>query len=91
MLTPIQLALANLLLNLQDKKPVKEKLKELSQEFGVEVTTQQYNVWLRQPAFADYLKQRAESMFKSSDFAAYNGLVKSVESGDLNGIKLFLR
>ena len=82
-LQPKQVMLANLLLNAHDKRSVREKLEQ------VQVSTNQYNAWLRQPAFANYLRQRAESVFKASDFEAYQGVVKAVQTGDVNALKFF--
>lgn len=83
LLTPTQILLANLLLNIGDKRSVREKC-ELAG-----ISMQQYTAWLRQPAFAGYLRKRAESAFSSADFQAYTSLVNLVEEGDFNGLKLF--
>lgn len=82
-LQPKQVMLANLLLNAFDKRSVREKLEQ------VQVSTQQYNAWLRQPAFSGYLRKRAEEVFKASDHEAYQGVLKSVQSGDVNALKFF--
>lgn len=82
-LTPTQVILANLLLNAHDKRSVREKC-EL-----VDVSTQQYNAWMRQPSFAGYLRKRAEFAFAATDSTAYTALSNLVENGDFNGIKLF--
>lgn len=83
LLTPTQVLLANMLMNTHDPRSIREKL-EL-----VNVSTQQYQAWLRQPGFSQYLRKRAESAFASTDFQAYQSLSKLVEEGDINGIKLF--
>jgi len=83
LLTPTQAILANLLFNTADKRSVREKCETVG------VSTQQYNAWLRQPAFSDYLRKRAESMFASTDFQAYNSLSQLVQEKDIQGIKLF--
>lgn len=83
LLTPIQLHVANMMLNMHDKRSPREKLKE------AEVTSQQYHVWLRQPAFQSYLRRRAEELFKASDSEAYLSLIETVRGGDTNAIKLF--
>jgi len=82
-LTAEQLILANMLLNLHDKRSVREKLKEIG------VTSQQYHAWLRQPQYMEYLRKRGESMLASSDHIAYKNLIGAVESKDLNAIKFF--
>ena len=82
-LTPVQLALANMLLNIHDKTSVRMKLEALN------VTSQQYHAWLRQPAFQNYLRKRAEETFKAADSDAYLGLIKAVQNGDIKAIQLF--
>jgi hypothetical protein len=82
-LTPTQVILANLLLNAHDKRSVREKC-EL-----VDVSSQQYNAWMRQTSFSGYLRKRAESAFAATDSVAYTALSNLVENGDFNGIKLF--
>ncbi len=82
-LTPLQLMAANSLLNNFDKRSMREKLQACN------VTTQQLNVWMRDPVFAGFLRRRAEEQFKTADFAAYNGLVKAVDSGDVRALQLF--
>lgn len=84
LLTPQQVVVANLLMNLHDKRSVREKLQVIG------VSSQQYHAWLRQPAFADYLRKRAENLFSSSDHVAYTQLIKSVEGGSESAIKLFM-
>jgi hypothetical protein len=83
LLTPKQLHVANMMLNMHDKRSPREKLKE------ADVTSQQYHVWLRQSAFQNYLKRRAEELFKASDSEAYMSLIETVRGGDVNAIKLF--
>ena len=83
LLTPTQVLLANMLLNTHDTRSVREKLEMIN------VSSQQYHAWLRQPAFSNYLRVRSEEMFKSTDFQAYNALSRTVESGDVQALKLF--
>lgn len=83
-LTPEQLKVANALLNIVDRRSLREKLKAL------EVSPQQYSAWRRQPAFAEYLRVRAEELFRGADADAYKGLVDLVQDGDLGAIKLFM-
>lgn len=82
-LTPVQLMLANMLLNSHDKTSIRQKLQVLN------VSSQQYHGWMRQPAFQSYIRKRAEEQFKSADPDAYMGLVKAVQQGDLRAIQLF--
>ena len=82
-LTPRQVLLANLLMNTHDPQSVREKCKAAG------VSTQQYNAWLREPAFSSYLRARAEASFGANDFVAYQKLMAAVEDQDLGAIKLF--
>lgn len=83
LLDPKQLMLANALLNTHDKRTVREKLKLF------DISSQQYHAWMRNPAFSDYLRKRAEEVFKSSDFQAYLTLTGAVEQGDINATMKF--
>lgn len=82
-LTIQQLDLANLLLNRADTRTLREKLKE------VNVTSQQYHAWMRQPGFCSYITKRAEELFKSADADAYQALTDAVRDGDMRAIQLF--
>lgn len=82
-LTIQQLDLANLLLNRADTRTLREKLKEL------EISSQQYHAWMRQPAFSSYITKRAEEMFKGADAEAYQALTDAVRDGDMRAIQLF--
>jgi len=82
-LDPRQIMLANLLLNMHDRRSIREKLKI------VQTSQQQYNAWMRQPQFVEYLRKRGEAMFKGSDHEAYLALTRAVSRGDVNALKLF--
>lgn len=82
-LTPQQLQLANSLLNMHDKRSVREKLREV----GVTSTT--YHNWLKNQAFQQYLRTRAEELFRGADAQAYMALVSAAEGGDVPALKLF--
>lgn len=82
-LLPMQIALANMLMNTHDKSSIREKLKNLN------ISTQQYTAWMNDPSFQAYLRKRAESAFKNLDPIAYNSLQQMVESKDFNALKLF--
>ena len=88
-LTTPQIIMANMLLNLEDKRSTREKLKELSDAVGEEISTQKLAAWRRQPAFNAYLTKRAEELFKGSDPDAYAGLVQLVKQNDLGAIKTY--
>lgn len=83
LLTPKQLLVSNMLLNVHDKRSLREKLE------ACDVTTMQYNAWLRQDSFRGYLKMRAEQMFAASDHVAYTSLIETMSGGDTQALKLF--
>lgn len=82
-LTPQQLLLVTILLNVEDKRSLRQKLKDV----GVSVV--QYNSWLRDPAFHNYIRLRSEEMFKNTDAEAYRALSDAATSGDVAALKLF--
>jgi len=84
-LSPKQIVTANLMLNLHDKRSEREKLQQL------QVSSQQYHAWLRQPAFIEFLRKRGEALFSSSDFLAYKSLINNVKAGDNKSLELFFR
>lgn len=82
-LSPKQIVVANRMLNLHDKRSEREKLQECG------VSSQQYHAWLRQPQFVEFIRRRGEALFKSTDAAAYQALVRNVKAGDNASLKLF--
>jgi hypothetical protein len=82
-LSPKQILVANMMLNLHDKRSEREKLAQ------VQVSSQQYHAWLRQPAFVEFLRKRGEALFSSADFIAYKSLVRNVQAGDNKALELF--
>lgn len=84
-LSPKQITVANMMLNLHDKRSEREKLQVLG------VSSQQYHAWLRQPAFVEFLRKRGEALFSSSDFLAYKSLVNNVKAGDNKALELFFQ
>lgn len=82
-LTPVQLSLSNALLNVDDKRTIRQKLKDLN------ITVTQYNNWLQDPAFQNYMRKRSEHVFKITDGGAYRALAEQAESGDVQALKLF--
>lgn len=90
-LTPEQLMVANMMLNLHDQGTTRQKLQAAGALLGKEITSQQYHAWLRQPQFAAYLRKRAEEQFKATDSQAYIALMKHVEDQNLNALELFFK
>lgn len=79
-LTPVQLLTANSLLDLTDTRSDKKKLQDLG------VSTGQYQSWLRDPVFGDYLRTRAELLLKDSQHEAHLALLDKVRQGDMKAI-----
>lgn len=88
LLTTEQLMLANMLLNTHDRRTEREKIKQLK-DAGYDVSPQKYHAWMRQDAFRNYLRTRAEDMFKGSDWKIRQSLVDTAEDGDVSAMKLF--
>jgi hypothetical protein len=82
-LSPKQIILVNMLLNVGDRASLREKLAL------IDVTQSQYYAWLRDPTFQHYLRSRTETMFESADSDAFKALVQAVMDGDVPAMKLF--
>lgn len=80
-----QILCANMMLNLHDKRSEREKLAL------IQVSSQQYHAWLRQPSFVEFLRKRGEALFSATDFQAYKSLVNNVKAGDNKSLELFFR
>lgn len=89
LLTPEQLLVANMVMNIHDKSSLRQKLEAVSTALGVKVTVQRYNGWLNQPAFSNYLRKRAEKQFGAADSAALLSHVKAIHNGDMKAVQLF--
>lgn len=83
LLQPEQLAAANVILDFSDGRTQKKKLEDLG------ISTQRYNGWLKQPRFQRYMRMRAESLLGEVQHEAHVALLKNVQRGDLNSIKLY--
>lgn len=78
-----QLAAANLLLDFSDTRSHAAKLKDIG------ITTTRYNNWLRQPAFAAYLRERAEQLVDNTGHEAHSALLKQVQKGNMSAIQYY--
>lgn len=78
-----QLYISNLMLNLNDKRSLREKCEAAG------ITTQQLAVWQRDDTFKEYMRKRAEALFHDSDDAAYLNVIKNVQAGDLQAAKFY--
>lgn len=83
-LTMEQLLVANMLMNVLDKRSLREKL----QAADIGVTPAQVGAWMRQPAFQEHLKRRSQNLFAEADTSANIALVKAIDNGDLKAVQL---
>lgn len=81
-LSPKQLALANALLNLNDRRSNKKKLEDCK------VSPAEYANWRKSAVFNDYLRERSEEVLQGGITEAHMALVDSASSGDMSAIKL---
>lgn len=82
-LSPVQLAVANSLLNLEDKRSRTKKLAD----FGV--SAGEFGNWKKDPAFNAYLRERSEALLGNSVGEVHLALIDAATSGDISAIKLF--
>lgn len=82
-LTPIQLIVANSILDLVDTRPIKKKLQDCN------VTPYQYQSWLKDPEFKNYMIERSEGLLGDVQHEAMLALVDKVMSGDMKAITYY--
>jgi len=82
-LTPVQLIVANTLLDLVDTRSHKKKLQDLG------TSTTQYAAWLKDPVFSQYLRERAEGMLGENQHEAHLALLDKVRMGDMKAIAYY--
>lgn len=82
-LTPIQLLVANSLLDLTDTRSNKKKLQDLG------IATLTYNAWLKDPVFRDYLSKRANQMIGDNVHEVDLALLDKIRAGDLKAIEYY--
>lgn len=80
-LTPVQVACINLILNVADRRTLKDKLNSL----GVKPST--YYGWKKQKHFADVLRDQGEKLFGNNQAEVHAALTKAALEGDTNAIK----
>ena len=78
---PKAILAANVVLNVSDKRSLAAKLK------AVGITVAQWNAFLADPEFANYVKHRANKLSDQFSLNAKLGLGSLIGSGDLNAIK----
>jgi hypothetical protein len=82
-LTPIQLIVANSMLDLVDNRPPKKKLSDLN------VTPYQYQSWMKDPDFSNYMHERAEGLLTDVSHEVMLSLVDKAMSGDMKAIAYY--
>ena len=82
-LSPQQLAVANAMLNLADRRSDKKKLEDFK------VSPAIYANWKKQDKFNRYLRERAEEVLGNSIGEVHLALIDSATSGDIGAMKLF--
>lgn len=83
MLTSNQLMIAEMLLNINDRRSPREKCLEAG------ITIQKLNTWQRDPQFNEYMQRRAEQLFENADAKAYMNVIKNIENGDLRAAQFY--
>lgn len=81
-LSPEQLAVANSILNLADKRSITKKLQDFS------VSPAKYGNWKKDPSFNAYLRERSEQLLGDSIADVHLALIDAATSGDIQAIKL---
>jgi len=82
-LKPEQLIAVNTLLDLVDTRSQKKKLQDLG------ISTREYNRWLQDPEFLNYLHERAEGLIKDGQHEAHMALMDKVRAGDMKAISYY--
>lgn len=82
-LTPIQLLVANCLLDLTDTRSQKKKLQDL------DTSTATYQSWLKDPVFKDYIHRRAEQLIGENQHEVDTALLDRIRAGDLKAIAYY--
>lgn len=82
-LTPLQLIVANTMLDLTDTRSDRKKLQDLG------VTSSKYQSWLRDPDFSGYLRERTEGMIGDVQHEAMLSLIDKVRAGDMKAISYY--
>ena len=82
-LTPKQLMVGNMILDVTDTRSQKKKLQDC------EVHTQTWNAWLKDPVFKNYLRTRAEQMVGENAHEADLAFLDRIRAGDMKAITLY--
>ena len=82
-LSPIQLIVANSMLDLIDTRPPKKKLADLN------VSPYQYQSWMKDPDFSAYLHERAEGLLTDVSHEVMLALIDKAMSGDMKAVAYY--
>lgn len=78
-----QLAAANAMLNLTDRRSDEKKLRDLG------ISTSEWSAWMLNEHFVNYMKQLSERIIDNNMHEAHMGLMRGVRQGNTNSIKLY--
>jgi len=82
-LEPKQFLLAQMFLNTDDRRSIRQKLKEANVPVGT------WNNWKKSPVFMRYLRTEAQRRFGDADVSADLELIKAIDDGSLEAIKYY--
>lgn len=82
-LSPLQRAAIRLISDYHDKRPIRQKLKDLS------ATSTDYNSWLKIPAFRSHLEKAVDRSLSHSPLDSKLALSQLILDKDLNAIKYY--
>lgn len=82
-LTQRQMAAASLMMNTMDRRSNEKKLRDLG------ISTEEWNNWIQNASFAEYLRERSEVLISHSLHEAHMGLLRGVAQGNTASIKLY--
>lgn len=83
-LTPIQLIVANSMLNLTDTRPPKKKLQDAG------VSPYQYQAWMKDPDFKQYMVDISEGLLNDVQHEVLLSLIDRATAGDMKAIEYYM-
>lgn len=83
-ITPEQVAAITSVINFEDKRSRASKLRSL----GIEPS--KWSAWIRNPTFKNFLHSLSVQNLEGSLHVAHEGILKSVEKGNIDAIKFYL-
>jgi len=83
-LTNEQMAAINTMINFQDRRTRASKLRDLG------ITPAKWQGWLKQKRFKQFLHQLSSTEFSDNLHVAHEGLLKAVDSGKPEAVKLYM-